>query len=1183
MTKQKSLSKKKSCRSTRFLPLLLLILNTNQLFSLEKKSLKFKESLSLPTSDLPSSEKLDYSKGWNNPYTPKFENQDSLFQLELSFNKNFLDAYFTSNCRFPKDLVECCQVSWLPAKYNSAFDFSYKLTLPDYNFVSSVELDEITKTLIPSREFTDWIKNKSADSNIHIFVQNISTSAPKIEAQDAFFKQDIKNFSQISSLIKTGQVISKVFLETPKIEDFPIPSTASFLRCLEISNSSLMETASYDLSPEPIISIDLVKKIIQIGLAKISITNSSEFSIQDSQPIDSASLNLEKIEIKPENSIFDIPVSPIAIEENEKPQELSADETLIASIEDSSFSFISNIIFNLDPILQRSIEISFNPSGKIENPNLRKFFDHSIYEKASLEFASTVTVLENDFLESAEPFEQAIELDSIKVCPKLEILGKIYEYPSKSIDFELKGSSSDHQNFEIGINPTSIQIQESFLAPKLEFESTAEGPLEVISSLEFKEIPYDIKPLPVYELPPSQEYAVKTIDLAQSKQIIIKKELNAASNSLFFAWEYRDQIKPLRSYFHNHRHLDHINSNLNLDLHEIILEDHLEDFLAFKSSFERSKPSSLVKELPKEECYPNFSAVGNIISAPNFSHEPIIYAFRIEKLNFSIYYDQNIDYTNQSFYNPSIKNLDLLALFIPDSSENYSLGFTYDSSSVKKESIKNFVYDTSTSSISFSTEWIEGMKQLVVIDDLISALIPHEPSFSKSNLIFYSPFQKDLASVINSLDFSPHSRDETSIEIDNITSSNYVALEEALNQDSFFVSIDIIKKLPEIRSKSYDYISLLSQNEEVFDPMDSVNSLTPKDYKPSLVRTLLGRRSADYLTLVPTLRDLNTYVLTTEFRNEVEVIASPDGQSYYFSAKIIPYYPEDLRKIHQNIYFVLDQSRTISEERFEAFKKGIIRSIPYLSSDATFNIVVLNKNCEILSQANIYNDKYSLEIAKNFLDKISYGFITAPQDYTKALSLIKRRFESEKNSLNTVILLSDGAYYKNYRADHDKIAELCQFNEDFFQIYTVTASQDNYLGALDMISFLNHGELVYSKTHVALPRQMAILVKNLKNPIATNLYLSTIRNESNQVEFFPASGQMQAFYADRPFTIYGKTDRLQNLDLMIQGKVEDEWINVTQKINLRQAKSGSRELLRTCQMLEKKLSYFEETTHPDET
>lgn len=470
---------------------------------------------------------------------------------------------------------------------------------------------------------------------------------------------------------------------------------------------------------------------------------------------------------------------------------------------------------------------------------------------------------------------------------------------------------------------------------------------------------------------------------------------------------------------------------------------------------------------------------------------------------------------------------------------------------------------------------------LVKIENVVIALNTQRP-FDKVKLAL------DFYPSANTVQFV--SSPLTNIEIDPsyLLVTNFAETKPSFAEKVGFqkttICQNVIKDLPKLLGEATSFVDLLAKNENYFDPTQVITiDNAPSEGLDSSYRGILKRKAYDYLSLMPSLHDLNTYVLSADFRHEAEVIAAPDGESYYFSVQLMPYYPEDLRKIHQNVYFVLDQSRTISEERFEAFKKGILRSIPYLSQESSFNIIVLNKHNDVLNLTNLSNDKEALELARSFLDKISYSFTVSPQEYSHVIPFIEEKFKVNPDDLNTIILLSDGAAYKNFHIYRDKISEVCLRNKNKFQLYTVAASQDNYLNALDMVAFHNYGQLLYSKTNAALPRQLAILVKNLRNPIANNLHLSTIRNENDQIVFFPPSGQLPALYADKPLTIYGKTNCLQNFDLMIQGKADDEWINISQSINLRQAKRGDRELLRNVQLMEKKLRYFQETDTVNET
>jgi len=394
----------------------------------------------------------------------------------------------------------------------------------------------------------------------------------------------------------------------------------------------------------------------------------------------------------------------------------------------------------------------------------------------------------------------------------------------------------------------------------------------------------------------------------------------------------------------------------------------------------------------------------------------------------------------------------------------------------------------------------------------------------------------------------------------------------------------VLRSLPKQGLKEATYLSLLVKNEEEFDPMRLCNVASKdKTLSETTKGEFLKKKALDYLGLMPSLQQLQTYVLSTEFRNETEVIASPDGSSYYFAIKLRPYFPEDLRTIHQNFYFVIDQSRNISEERFESFKKSVLRALPYLNSDATFNIVILNKHCDVLNSSNLTYSKDTLDEAKQFLGNISFGYLAAPQDYTKALKFIEEKFHPNTDEINNIILLTDGSAYKNYQSQKEKISQFCSQNTNRFNIYTVASAQDCHTSVLDLMSYHNNGQMLYSKSNAALPRQLAILIKNLKSPLATHLHLTTLQQEAEELAFFPPSGYLPALYADQPFVIYGKADRLGEIDLMIQGKVEDEWVNISQKINLRQAKKGDRELLRNCQLMEKKMHYFTEHSTLDET
>ncbi|MDN3504477.1 MAG: VWA domain-containing protein [Rhabdochlamydiaceae bacterium] len=386
-------------------------------------------------------------------------------------------------------------------------------------------------------------------------------------------------------------------------------------------------------------------------------------------------------------------------------------------------------------------------------------------------------------------------------------------------------------------------------------------------------------------------------------------------------------------------------------------------------------------------------------------------------------------------------------------------------------------------------------------------------------------------------------------------------------------------KLPGHSNRFTDYIDLLSMNEQNFYPSftHEIQQHT-YDFKPLLsrVRELNEAYLAniDAISSLPSLYELNTQILSTEFKTEVEVIAKPHQKGYYFALKVAPYFPEELRRVRQNIFFVLDQCRTINKDRFTAFKKAIIRSLPYLYPDDTFNVIVFDKRFEKLSSVNLYYSKDSINKARRYLENVSHGSLVPPQDYSKVVEYVSENFDPDPSELNVIIMLTDGAAYKAHHLQKEKVAHFTDVNNKKFAIHMISAAQHNYLSALDLVSFMNRGTMLHSKSHASLPRQLALLVKKMRYPIATDLHMSLISSTTDKLKFFPGSGYFQDFYGHKPLVIYGETDSLCEFEFMLQGKCEEEWINITQSVNLQQAIPGDRELLRDSTLIENKTRQF---------
>lgn len=103
--------------------------------------------------------------------------------------------------------------------------------------------------------------------------------------------------------------------------------------------------------------------------------------------------------------------------------------------------------------------------------------------------------------------------------------------------------------------------------------------------------------------------------------------------------------------------------------------------------------------------------------------------------------------------------------------------------------------------------------------------------------------------------------------------------------------------------------------------------------------------------------------------------------------------------------------------------------------------------------------------------------------------------------------------------------------------------------------------MLYSDTHAAFPRKVAKLVLDLKHPLARDLMVTAVtENSPARIEFYTASSHLQPLYANQPYVIYGHIDQPCDFDLILQGRHEEEWIAIKKKVLFSEGKKATRNL-----------------------
>jgi hypothetical protein len=308
------------------------------------------------------------------------------------------------------------------------------------------------------------------------------------------------------------------------------------------------------------------------------------------------------------------------------------------------------------------------------------------------------------------------------------------------------------------------------------------------------------------------------------------------------------------------------------------------------------------------------------------------------------------------------------------------------------------------------------------------------------------------------------------------------------------------------------------------------------------------------LTELPSLEFLQTYSLSDDFKVDVHVVKKMEKEGYAFSLQLSPYNHDCLDPLPEHIYFILDRSSSIESHRFASFKASLVQALSHIDESATFNIITFDQTCEKLSAEDLKPTKSAIQFMRKSLDKVSQKWSSSFSALIAQIEAIQKQAE-ELGEPHTVIILSNGHFLKNVRFNRESLYKIFHNQTDNFSLCTAAVSDNNNMPMLELLSKLGRGEFLHSQTHAAFPRKLAVLVKKIQKPIASDISI-TLADPSQKITFAHNSKTAPLLYCSKPYIIYGQTEKLEDLRFIIQGKSGEKWLNIVKKVNLSKADKG---------------------------
>ena len=288
------------------------------------------------------------------------------------------------------------------------------------------------------------------------------------------------------------------------------------------------------------------------------------------------------------------------------------------------------------------------------------------------------------------------------------------------------------------------------------------------------------------------------------------------------------------------------------------------------------------------------------------------------------------------------------------------------------------------------------------------------------------------------------------------------------------------------------------------------------------------------LVYLPQLSDLTTISYKDFF--DIDVSFSPNHleSGFIFAITLIPKPSFKLKKLKQNIFFLVDRSNSIQKDRLTSTRHAIVSSLSCLEKDDSFNILAFDNKLDVLAPNNLKpNEHRSMSKAKDFLRKQNIGSFFSSTNFSIPLFKILNS-NVKDNEINVAILLSNGDglnKFKNYRILND----WTQLNGGNLSLYTLGLNSDKNLSILELFSFLNKGKVISSNTNRGIKRRLQKLIKSINYPIAKDIVSNVICFDKNcDIKIYPPTDQSPNLYMNQPYVILETTKKLQDFTIFMQ-------------------------------------------------
>jgi|GEM_PF-3432581 len=356
-----------------------------------------------------------------------------------------------------------------------------------------------------------------------------------------------------------------------------------------------------------------------------------------------------------------------------------------------------------------------------------------------------------------------------------------------------------------------------------------------------------------------------------------------------------------------------------------------------------------------------------------------------------------------------------------------------------------------------------------------------------------------------------------------------------------------------LHGESRDYALITAQNSVAIAPYEA-QTTRYFDERRFYSLNKSYRLLSDYYIDFPSTDDLNTNSLFNPFESYIEVAPDSDKGGYLFSCELKLPKVFDVAAAPQHYLFLVDRSKAVKAHRYDVFKRAVLRALPYIRPEDTFNVALFDSRIKYVSDLDLPNTQNARAQVKQFFTEEKHAGLFKTLNVSTLLSDVK--FEMQKrDSLVNVVLLSSGDNLANMPEKRRFLKHMLNLDAPHVSIFATGCTDSGQNHPMHLISTFNGGEAMISPTNASYPRKFAGLIRRISHPIASNVHLTPIATEgTGEIECYTANHiDRPNIYKDNVYKLYGHIDKLEDFELYLQGTGSDEYLNISQMISFEKA------------------------------